>query len=204
MESPPTRVISTRGPHGVSLSLPPPSSAPLGILLRLLLYFSDRMALSLPAVGSAGVCVCVCVVCCPLLPLSPFSASPLHLFCPSFLFRRSPNPVGLLGLLNKSRGLATMWASLRRLENYPGHDDPGLLFGRPSPPPNEEGKPSSLPAPPLFLYPPPPPLLRLAMGGVLLKSWGFPPIYCIRPRTKGVCACSGGALPSPSRKPQEL
>ena len=44
----------------------------------------------------------------------------------------------------------------------------------------------------------PPPSVRLAVGGGLLRSWGLPPpISCIRPRPKGVRACSGGAPPSP-------
>ena len=62
-------------------------------------------------------------------------------------------------------------------------------------PPNWEGAPSSYPWPPLLLSPALPPLLRLAVGGGLLRSWGFPLISCIRPLTKGVCACSGGAPP---------
>ena len=46
---------------------------------------------------------------------------------------------------------------------------------------------------PPFLSPPPRFVLRWVGG--LLRSWGLPPISCIRPRTKGVCACSVGAPP---------
>ena len=31
----------------------------------------------------------------------------------------------------KSWGSDTMWAAPQQLVNYPGHDGPGLLFGRP-------------------------------------------------------------------------
>ena len=40
--------------------------------------------------------------------------------------------------------------------------------------------------------------LRLVVGGGLRWSWGLPPISCIRPRTKGVRACSWSVPPSPS------
>ena len=36
--------------------------------------------------------------------------------------------------------------------------------------------------------------LHLVLWG-LCRSWGLPPISCIRPRTKGVCSCSGDAPP---------
>ena len=66
-------------------------------------------------------------------------------------------------------------------------------------PPNGVGAPSltlgtSWASP---LTPLPPPLLRLVVGGGLIRSWGLPPISCIIPCTKGVRACSGGVCPSP-------
>ena len=64
--------------------------------------------------------------------------------------------------------------------------------------PNGGGAPTPTLVPPWLSPPTPFPSLRLALGGVLLRSWGLPPISCISTRTKGVRACSGGAPPSPS------
>ena len=66
-------------------------------------------------------------------------------------------------------------------------------------PPNGESVPSLLPRP-VFCSPlAPSPPIRLAVGG-LYRSRAPPPITCIRPRTKGVRSCLGGApLPSHGR-----
>ena len=65
-------------------------------------------------------------------------------------------------------------------------------------PPNEGGAPPPYPVPPWPSSHLPSPPLRPALGGVLRRSWGFPPISWFRPRTKGVRTCSGGGPPSPS------
>ena len=62
-------------------------------------------------------------------------------------------------------------------------------------PPNGEGSPSLPLGPSLISSPALAPSLGLAAGGGLLRYWGLPPISCIRPRTKGVHACLGGAPP---------
>ena len=51
-----------------------------------------------------------------------------------------------------------------------------------------------LPHPDPLLLPPP---LRFVLrwGGVLNRSWGFPPIFWFRPRTHGVRGCLGGGPP---------
>ena len=70
-----------------------------------------------------------------MLPYPPPSP-PLPFLSPSSsdLSVPYPGPSDRLGLLWKSPGLATMWATPRREVNYLGHDGPGLIFGRPPPP----------------------------------------------------------------------
>ena len=96
----------------------------------------------------------------PFLP-PPSPPLPRPVSAPPSSSSPSPGPV-VLGLLRKSRGLATMWAAPRRVLDYPSHDGPGLLLGRPPPP--EWGRcaptvdhiyslprPTPLPSPPLRL-----------------------------------------------------
>ena len=101
---------------------------PLELLICLLLVVSGRMALSMPAggsVGGGGVGVSCAALSFPSPPSPPLPFLPTT---PSSSSSPFPGP---LGLLRKSRGLATMWAAPPRVVNYPGHDGPGLLLGRP-------------------------------------------------------------------------
>ena len=98
-------------------------------------------------------------------------------------------------------GVARVWPLCgpppRRDVKYPIHDGSCLLLWRPPPP--YRGR-CDLSDPGSYLCLPSYPLTFASScgRGGLLRSWGLPPISCIRPRMKSVHTCSGGIPPSPS------
>ena len=137
------------------------------------------------------------VVCHPLLPPSPFSASPSACLRSAFLVVPVPWPLGVEPVLTEP-GFGHYVGRLLTFRELTGPRCPRPApWASPSPLVGEV-RPRCLPS---RLYPLLRPLpLRLVLiwgGGVLIRSWGCPPIIWFRPRTNGVRGCSGGAPPLP-------
>ena len=190
---PPMRVNSTGDPRGVSLSLSPSAS--------LSSSSSSVFISSPPSLASWRSSGCSALLRERVLWLrSPLTSPPLPLpllpLLPLLLLPLSPRTcrdccvgarVWPLGRSPPDRKLSIRATMARACSS-----DAPL-------PPNGVGV-SSLTMTPCRSSPlaPPPTLVRLAVEGGLRRSWGLPPISCIRPRTKGVRSCSGGAPLSPS------
>ena len=132
------------------------------------------------------------VMCCPLLPPSPFSAFSLHR--PSFLFRPVPWTLGIESVIEEP-GFGHYVGRPPACCELSGPRWPGpALREFPSPLMGEMRPLCLLSRPGLPLrYPPLRFVLRWGRG--IHSSWVFPPISWFRPRTKGVRACSGGGPP---------
>ena len=197
--APPTRVTSTGSPRRVSLSLPlsfPPyyfSSAVASSAVASSLSLAERLSLCRMApLWGRGGCRRLRYPSPLHLPLlSPYPFPPLLSLPPRPLAPR---------VCRACCGFSGVWP----LCGSP----PCIKFmiratmaracssGVPLPP-NGGGDPTPTMVPPWISPPTPSTSLRLALGGGLLRSWGCPPISCIRPRTKGMRACSGGGPPYP-------
>ena len=102
------------------------------LLRRCLLSLSGRVAVPSSARCSVGEGVIPSAALPfpspPSPPVSVPSTSPPSSAAPS------PVPLDTLGLSWRCQSLATLWAAPWQEVNYSGHEDPGLLFGRPPPP----------------------------------------------------------------------
>ena len=134
-------------------------------------------------------------MCCPLLPPSPFPASPLHRLRPSFLFRPVPWPLGIEPVAQEL-GFGDYVGRPPECGELSGPQWLGPALQVSTSPLMGKVRPPLLLSRPVFPLLPPPLCFVLRWGRGVRRSWGFPPISCISPRTKGMRACSGGAPPS--------
>ena len=200
--APPMRVTLTGPPRGVSPSLPLSysfSSFPSAVCSCTVASSPSlagwRSHSRLAALGEIGL-FCWLHAPSPLpplsrLPLSPFPLPPLRPCPPRPLaprmFRACCRFSGVWPLCGPPPGVRFMiWATMAKACSS------GVFLT-----PNGGGAPTSSPVCPLISTPISSPSLHLALGEGILRSWGLPPISCIKPRTKSVRTCSGGAPPSP-------
>ena len=188
------QMTSTRLPSGVSPSLSPSSYTSSS---------SVRTVSSPPSLASwTSPCQCdimrggglssASFPCFPHPPLSPRPRPPL--------FPLMPHPLASW-IFRSSCWLARVWplcgSPLGRKLMIRATMDQACSSGAPLPP-NGGGAPSPTLGPPWASPRISSPSIRLEVGGGLLSSWGSSRISCIRLRTKGVHACSGGGPLSPS------